>query len=421
LVPELAGHGEPEARTTDPDAARFALFDGVAEVLFAAARERPLVLVLEELHAADHTSLLLLDLLAPRLAGAPLLVVGTLRPHDAGTDSRAQDLLSRVGRRGEVLELSGLGVEATRALASASAGGELADAAVVALQERTEGNPFFVQSLARVLGDATDPGAPFPLPTGVRDTIARRLAPLSEGTRIALAAASVLGRDFTAGRLARLRGVEPAEALALVDLAVRAGLIVNGAAPGDARRGRRAGGLAAASRRSPGGSCRCVTLALLAGRFDEAERVIAEAESVGRRARGRGAVRYSILQRRELLYLRGGPEAVEREVREVAAEATEVWGATLMHLLATTGRLEEARAGFEQLAAADFGGPVDEMAALSLLSRCAEVCTALGDAERAEPLYERLLRHPDRWLVFAGGPLHRHRTGEAWGPGHDAW
>jgi hypothetical protein len=121
LVPELAGHGEPQTRTADPDAARFALFDGVAEVLLAAARDRPLVLLLEDLHAADHTSLLLLDLLAPRLAGAPLLAVGTLRPHDPGTDSRAQDVLSRVGRRGEVLELSGLGVEATRALASASA------------------------------------------------------------------------------------------------------------------------------------------------------------------------------------------------------------------------------------------------------------------------------------------------------------
>jgi tetratricopeptide (TPR) repeat protein len=43
------------------------------------------------------------------------------------------------------------------------------------------------------------------------------------------------------------------------------------------------------------------------------------------------------------------------------------------------------------------------MAALSLLSRCAEVCAALGDAERAALLYERLLPHGDRWLVFAGG------------------
>ena len=221
LVPELAGGAGQGPTATDPDAARFALFDGVAELLLAAARERPLVLALEDLHAADHTSLLLLDLLAPRLAGAPLLVVGTLRLRDPATDAHVEGLLARLGRRGELLELTGLELEATRALATVSAGRELTDAAIAALQQRTEGNPFYVLSLARVLGDAGEPASPIALPAGVRDTIARRLAPLSEGTRVALAAASVLGRDFTAPRLARLRGVEPGEALALVDPAVR--------------------------------------------------------------------------------------------------------------------------------------------------------------------------------------------------------
>ena len=145
------------------------------------------------------------------------------------------------------------------------------------------------------------------------------------------------------------------------------------------------------------------TLALLAGRFDEAERLIAQAYDTGRVARGRAAHRYRLLQESELRFLRGGPAELEPELRALAAEAPAVWGGTLTHMLAITGRLDEARPGFELLAASDFGGPVDDLAALPRLSRCAEICRALGDEERAAVLYERLTPHADRWLVFAGG------------------
>ena len=164
------------------------------------------------------------------------------------------------------------------------------------------------------------------------------------------------------------------------------------------------------------------TLASLAGRFDEAERTIAEAYSVGRRSVGRGAFRYWVLQRHELMCLRGGDERLEADERLLAEEAPDVWGAGLLHLLAITGRGDEARAGFEQLAANDFGGPIDDMAALPVLARCAEICTLLGDTERAELIYERLLPHADRWLgvlgsVFAG-TVHARLGGLATTMGH---
>ena len=165
------------------------------------------------------------------------------------------------------------------------------------------------------------------------------------------------------------------------------------------------------------------TLASLAGRFDEAERTIAEAYSVGRRAVGRGAFRYWVLQRHELMYLRGGDERLEADERLLAEEAPDVWGAGLLHLLAIRGRGDEARAGFEQLAANDFGGPIDDMAALPVLSRCAEICALLGDTERAELIYERLLPHADRWLGVLGsafaGTVHARLGGLAATMGHN--
>jgi tetratricopeptide (TPR) repeat protein len=145
------------------------------------------------------------------------------------------------------------------------------------------------------------------------------------------------------------------------------------------------------------------TLALLAGRFDEAERLFGEAHALGHRARGRGADRYRLLHEIELRYLRGGLEGLEDEVRELAAEAPDTWSFSLPRLLAMIGKVDEARTGFERIAAGDFGGPVDDMAALPVLARCAEMCSALGDAERAELLYERLLPHADRWVVVASG------------------
>ena len=220
LVPELgASNGHDE----EPDAARFALFDGVAELLIANARAAPLVLVLEDLHAADATSLLLLDLLAQRLPGAPMLVLATpshsrSRHRSAGRGAACRARPARRAAHPERARRRGHAGARRRQQRLASAGRLGRRAA-----PPHRGNPFFIQALARVISDAGELPSPVPLPAGVRETIARRLAPLSEGTRTALASAAVLGRDFSLARLARLRSVEQADALGLVEPALRAG------------------------------------------------------------------------------------------------------------------------------------------------------------------------------------------------------
>src|SRR5436189_190422 len=68
LFPDL---GEPPA--PESESARFRLFEATATFLTNAARARPLVLVLDDLHAADEPSLLLLQFLARELGSSRLL------------------------------------------------------------------------------------------------------------------------------------------------------------------------------------------------------------------------------------------------------------------------------------------------------------------------------------------------------------
>jgi predicted ATPase len=77
ILPDLR-----EASSVESSGARFRLFDATAEFLRAAAETRPLVLVLDDLHAADEPSLLLLQFLARELGTARLLVIGAARDVD---------------------------------------------------------------------------------------------------------------------------------------------------------------------------------------------------------------------------------------------------------------------------------------------------------------------------------------------------
>jgi predicted ATPase len=74
LFPDL-----PPPPNVDPDSARFQLFDSTASLLISAASIDPLVLVLEDLHAGDTPSLLLLRFLANQIGDTKLLVMGTYR------------------------------------------------------------------------------------------------------------------------------------------------------------------------------------------------------------------------------------------------------------------------------------------------------------------------------------------------------
>jgi class 3 adenylate cyclase len=228
----------PEIRPAppgDPEGDRQQLFDAVSSFLVNAARASPLVLVLDDLHWADRPTLLLLQHLAGRLAGSRLLVIGTYR--DVELDRRhplAESLA--VMRRDPGFErvlLRGLSAENVLALIRAMAqGAPLSDQAAelaTAIHRETEGNPFFVESVLRHLGESgavyqrdgvwvTDASIDeLGIPEGVRDAISRRLSRLSNTCNQALADAAVLGRAFGFDVLRQMSGLGDDELLGAVE------------------------------------------------------------------------------------------------------------------------------------------------------------------------------------------------------------
>lgn len=213
LLPELnvLGHGSSRPRASDPDEARFRLFDAAASFLRTAATDRPILLVLDDVHAADAPSLLLLRFLAHQLGDARLLVIAAYRNGEVGPGHplAPAELERAVGTTR--IELGGFTVADVERSLTLAAGPELAGGAAPQIHAATDGNPLFVTEIARLLvaeGRLDDPHDPDglvrPVPLGVRGVIGRRLLRLSPGCRELLATAAVLGREFAHSTLERL-------------------------------------------------------------------------------------------------------------------------------------------------------------------------------------------------------------------------
>ncbi|MDI1464754.1 BTAD domain-containing putative transcriptional regulator [Catellatospora sp. KI3] len=201
-APEASGQADPVAR--------FRLYEAVAELVAAAAAERGLLMVIDDLHAADPDSLLLLNFLAGALASTRALVVLTTRPyqHDAGLVAAVAELARAPGT--VRLDLSGLDEAALAELIRSQTGGDPAPEAVAALRHRTGGNPFFAVELLRQ-------GASAELPPTVRDALSLRLDALPAPTRDCLDVLAVGGQELDLRLLAQVLDTPvPALAEALV-------------------------------------------------------------------------------------------------------------------------------------------------------------------------------------------------------------
>lgn len=216
----------------DPAEARFQLFEAATRVLARFAARRPLVVVLDDLHWADVASLQLVQFVAGRVASSRILLVATHRHMDPVPGPALTETLGGLSRHSGIVRIALRGLsppEVCAFLAQTSGPGtppELADA----VWARTDGNPFFIRELARLLiaegrlAEAT--AGPLPVPPGVLDVIRRRLARLPEATNDLLTLAAVFGRTFDLAVVAVAEGVEPDVAVDLVDPAVASGVVV---------------------------------------------------------------------------------------------------------------------------------------------------------------------------------------------------
>jgi tetratricopeptide (TPR) repeat protein len=190
----------PEVVSRESDAARFYLFEAVTALFKHAASVQPVLLIFDDLHAADEPSRLLLEFLARQLLDARLFVVGTFRAFEAVRSSDISDALGRLVREGQLLNVRGLGRNEVKDLIEVLSGAVPSQAHVAAVYEQTEGNPLFVREVVRLLSSEptmqSSGGATVPIPGSVRAVIWRRLAPLSSDAVQVLSAAAVVGRGF---------------------------------------------------------------------------------------------------------------------------------------------------------------------------------------------------------------------------------
>jgi class 3 adenylate cyclase len=169
---------------------REALFSSTRQFLEGAAREQPTVLVFEDIHWADANMLDLIEALAARVRGLPLLFLTLSRPelHDR-RDSWASGISAYTA-----LTLAPLGEQQARELAVRRLGDTDRVDEVIRV---AEGNPLFIEQLAATI-DETAAGT---LPTSVRALVAARLDALPRAERALLIDASVVGKVFWEGAL----------------------------------------------------------------------------------------------------------------------------------------------------------------------------------------------------------------------------
>jgi DNA-binding SARP family transcriptional activator len=226
LFPDL-----PEPPGFEAESARFRLFEAASFFLRSAGQTRPLVLVLDDLHAADEPSLLLLQFLARELGESRLLVVGAYRDVDPTPREPLTTVLTELAREPVTrsLALAGLSERDVARFVELISGEAANEELVRTIHEETAGNPLFVGEIVRLLaaeGRLDDAGAPRPaIPQSVRDVIARRLRHLSQECNRVLVLASVLGREFALEALARLASVSEDELLDTLDEAMVARVV----------------------------------------------------------------------------------------------------------------------------------------------------------------------------------------------------
>jgi predicted ATPase len=245
----------PAPPPLEPQQTRFRFFDSFTTFLKNAAKAQPLVLILDDLPWADTPSLLLLQFLARELGDAYLLIVSTYRDVEVGHQHPLAQTLGELARApgSQSLVLQGLTEQDVARFIELTTGYPPAETLVTAVYQKTEGNPFFVTEVVRllvtenprstipnlqsVIGLLTDnpqstipnPQSVIGLPLRVREAIGHRLQTLSEDCHRLLTLAAVIGREFSLKVLEAAAGLRPAatdgRVLEVLDEAVAARLI----------------------------------------------------------------------------------------------------------------------------------------------------------------------------------------------------
>lgn len=185
----------------NPEQARFRLLEAVRGLIDSSAHPTPLLLILEDLHAADSDSLNLLNHIVRHAASMPVLIVGTYREAEAKASQSAEPLW-RSARDATVLHLSRLDENEVRQyLRDIGHGPD--EHEVQAVLGATSGNPLFVAELMAML-EHQDAGVGDRLPDTIEQVIRQQISLLPAETIRMLRHAAIFGREFRIAELITL-------------------------------------------------------------------------------------------------------------------------------------------------------------------------------------------------------------------------
>ncbi|HWD09463.1 MAG TPA: AAA family ATPase [Actinomycetota bacterium] len=218
--------------TAAPEA-EFRIIDHLVELVELRSAGRPMLMVLEDLHWADPSTLLALNRLLKEVPVLPCVIVATMQPLPLGSDRRS--LREQLVARGAVeLRLGRLGEDETAALVG-NLLGVPAGPRLLAQLRRAGGNPFFASELVDALeragailrygGVAELATDEFPAPESVGNAIVDRVSFISEEILETLQVAAILGSPFSVTDLAASTGRKPAALGPLLAAAMRAGIL----------------------------------------------------------------------------------------------------------------------------------------------------------------------------------------------------
>ena len=180
------------AARQDPHIMSDRISQAALDFLKALGEQKPLLLILEDLHWGDGLTVRLLDTALRQLRTTPLLILALARPE-------VEDLFPRLwkDRQRQDLRLEGLTAKASAQLVRKSLGEPVAEATLARIVKQAGGNALYLEELIR----AEAAGKGEALPKTVLVMLQARLMRLPAGARFALRVASVYGQTFWRGGL----------------------------------------------------------------------------------------------------------------------------------------------------------------------------------------------------------------------------
>lgn len=230
VVPQLAAQVAPPPVDADHDTSRVLLFEAVDRLFTVLSGGAPVVLVVDDLHAADHSTLGVLGHLVRSQRTEPLLVLGAYRSTEVAADHHLFGLMADLHRHQVVdrIELAALDAGSITALVTARSLGVPSPETVEALRDHTGGNVFFVEEVLRAIEEeGLDLGSGIDrVPSAARAVVRSRVARLSPDAREALRTLAVIGDAVERAVFDRVAEPDVARGL---DEAMAGGFIVPGA------------------------------------------------------------------------------------------------------------------------------------------------------------------------------------------------